>query len=130
MATSQRSTAATARMMLKRSISSTILLLRRIPAVSMKIYSFPLYFTAVSMASRVVPAISDTIERSSCASLLIRDDLPTFGFPIRAIRGRSSSTSSFEIFHNYLLCLQLNQLVYENDEACLLLLSLHLGVPV
>ena len=90
--TSARSTAVTARMMLYRSISSLILFLRRRPAVSINTYSFPLYLMSVSIASLVVPAISDTITRSSCASLLIREDFPTFGFPIIAIFGRSSSS--------------------------------------
>ena len=38
----------------------------------------------VSVASRVVPAIFETITRSSPAILFIKEDLPTFGFPIIA----------------------------------------------
>ena len=37
-----------------------------------------------STGSRVVPAISETIERSSPANALSNDDLPTFGRPISA----------------------------------------------
>ena len=46
------------------------------------------------MASLVVPAISETITRFSPVSLLISDDLPTFGLPTMAMRGLSSSASS------------------------------------
>ena len=44
---------------------------------------------SVSMASLVVPAISDTITRFSPRSLLIMEDFPTFGFPTMAIFGIS-----------------------------------------
>ena len=66
---------------------------RRSPAVSINTYSFPLCVICVSTASLVVPAISDTIRRSSPNSRLIREDFPTFGFPTMATLGRSSSYS-------------------------------------
>ena len=91
-AISARSTAATVLMILKRSRSSLILLLRRRPAVSINTYSLPLYLMAVSIASRVVPAISDTITLFFPTSLLIIDDLPTLGLPIMATLGLSSSS--------------------------------------
>jgi hypothetical protein len=37
------------------------------------------FITASSIASRVVPAMSETIARSLCVSLLSRDDFPTLG---------------------------------------------------
>ena len=46
------------------------------------------------MESRVVPAISVTICRSSPIKALIREDFPAFGRPIIAIRGNSSSSIS------------------------------------
>ena len=62
-----------------------------IPAVSMKT-NFPCSFSIiVSVASRVVPAIDDTITRSSPAIRLIRDDFPAFGLPITATFIQSSS---------------------------------------
>ncbi len=91
--TSARSTALTVRMIIKRSSSSLILFFLRSPAVSINTYSLSLYTISVSIASRVVPAISDTITRSSPAILLMMDDFPTLGFPTIAIRGRSSSSS-------------------------------------
>ena len=45
----------------------------------------------VSIASRVVPAISDTITLSSPTMAFTSDDLPTFGRPITAIRAAWSS---------------------------------------
>ena len=48
----------------------------------------------VSTASLVVPAISETISLFSPISLLIKDDLPTLGFPIIATFVISSSSSS------------------------------------
>ena len=59
----------------------------------MKTYSCPFRFTVVSMASLVVPAISETITRLTPASLLISEDFPTFGFPITATFITSSSYS-------------------------------------
>ena len=96
MTTSALSTAETARIILYRSISSFILFLRLRPAVSINIYSLPSYFMAVSIASLVVPAISDTITLSSRASLLISDDLPTLGLPTIATLGLSSSSSCLD----------------------------------
>ena len=83
-ATSQRSTAETVRMILNLSISSLILLLRRSPAVSMKTYSLPFLFTVVSMASLVVPAISETISLSSPRSLLIIEEVDNGLHPSKA----------------------------------------------
>jgi len=40
----------------------------------------------VSVESRVVPGIFETIQRSEPKSLFIKDDFPTLGFPITAIR--------------------------------------------
>ena len=48
----------------------------------------------VSIASRVVPAISVTIYLSSPIKALINDDFPAFGRPTTANRGKSSSTVS------------------------------------
>ena len=60
--------------------------LRRMPAVSISTYSCPSgAVNRVSMASRVVPAMSETITRSSPSSRLTSDDLPTFGLPVTAI---------------------------------------------
>ena len=94
MATSHLSTAATARIMLKRSISSFILLFRLIPAVSININFCPSFSTGESIASLVVPGILLTISLSSPNILLISDDLPTFGLPIMATFIASSSSSS------------------------------------
>ena len=41
-----------------------------------------LYSNKVSIASRVVPGIGETIDRDSCVIVLTRVDLPTFGRPI------------------------------------------------
>ena len=46
------------------------------------------------MVSRVVPAISVTMFLSSPISVFKREDLPTFGRPIMANLGISSSSSS------------------------------------
>ena len=45
----------------------------------------PPIFKLTSIASRVVPATSDTIATSRFAKRLIKLDLPTFGSPIIAI---------------------------------------------
>src|ERR1019366_8789852 len=63
---------------------SRVLPLRRMPAVSMKIYSVPWCITAWSTESRVVPAMGETIARSVPTSALSRVDLPTFGRPMIA----------------------------------------------
>ena len=60
-----RSTAISARRTLNFSILSSTFDLRRIPAVSMKLYLPKSFSTRVSTASRVVPAISETIILSS-----------------------------------------------------------------
>ena len=49
---------------------------------------------SVSIASRVVPAISEAITRSSPKIVLIKLDLPTLGRPIRENLIFSSSSSS------------------------------------
>src|ERR1035437_7360188 len=66
------------------SAMSRVLPLRRMPAVSMKIYSVPWCITAWSTESRVVPAMGETIARSVPTSALSRVDLPTFGRPMIA----------------------------------------------
>ena len=60
---------------------------RRRPAVSMKQTGPSAVSTTVSMASRVVPGMSCTMERSSPRSLLKSVDLPTLGRPMMATRG-------------------------------------------
>ena len=78
-------------------VYSFTLLFLLIPAVSINTY-FPCSFSRlVSIASLVVPAISLTIALFSPKSLFIKDDFPTFGFPIIAtfIVVSSSSPSSF-----------------------------------
>ena len=92
--TSARSTALTVRMIINFSSSSFILFFLLSPAVSINTYSFPLWITSVSIASRVVPAISDTITLFSPQSLFIIEDLPTLGLPTIATRGLSSSSSA------------------------------------
>src|ERR1022692_3317313 len=66
------------------SAMSRVFPLRRMPAVSMKIYSVPWWITAWSTESRVVPATGDTMARSSPVRALSRVDLPTFGRPMMA----------------------------------------------
>ena len=63
---------------------SFVLPLRRMPAVSTKTYSVPPRITLSSTASRVVPAIGDTIARSCPVSAFSSVDLPTFGRPMIA----------------------------------------------
>ena len=92
--TSERSMAIVARRTLYFSMASSTLLLRRRPAVSMKT-NLPLSFSnRESMASRVVPAMSETITRSSPRILFTREDFPALGFPITATLMASSSSSS------------------------------------
>src|SRR5664279_3701102 len=66
------------------SAMSRVLPLRRMPAVSMKIYSVPWCITAWSTESRVVPAMGETMARSVPTSALSSVDLPTFGRPMIA----------------------------------------------
>ncbi len=47
-----------------------------------------------SMASRVVPAISETMTRFSPASVLMRVDLPAFRLPTMAILMSTSGSGS------------------------------------
>lgn len=55
------------------------------PAVSMRVWSSFPYSYGTSTASRVVPAISETMVRSSLRMALMSDDLPAFGLPTMAI---------------------------------------------
>ena len=64
------------------------------PAVSTSRNFRPSTSRSVSIASRVVPASSETITRSRPRNALTSEDLPTFGRPITASRTRSSSASS------------------------------------
>lgn len=57
---------------------------RRIPAVSMRHISFHWKSIIVSIASRVVPGISFTIERIVPDIAFTREDFPTLGRPIMA----------------------------------------------
>ena len=74
------------------SIFSYILFFLLIPAVSIKVYLPYLLSNSESIASLVVPAISDTISLSSFNILFINDDFPAFGFPIIATLILSSSS--------------------------------------
>lgn len=51
------------------------------PAVSTMTNSSPSWMKVESMASRVVPATLDTMERSSPMMAFVRELLPTFGRP-------------------------------------------------
>ena len=90
--TSARSTASSERMTEYFSIFSSTLLFLRIPAVSIKVNLPCALSTSASTLSRVVPAMLDTITRSSPSTRLSRLDLPTFGLPMSATRMRSSSS--------------------------------------
>ena len=68
----------------------------------MNTYSVPFLTIWVSIASLVVPAISETITLSSPRSLFMIEDLPTLGLPIMAILGLSSSVSSLALSGKYL----------------------------
>ena len=65
-------------------ILSSLSSVARIPAVSTKRKRMPSITTLSSIVSRVVPAISDTIARSSPTRRFSRVLLPTFGAPIMA----------------------------------------------
>mmetsp|Transcript_11608 Transcript_11608/g.25849 ORF Transcript_11608/g.25849 Transcript_11608/m.25849 type:complete len:242 (+) Transcript_11608:439-1164(+) len=56
----------------------------RMPAVSIKRYELLPRVSKASTVSLVVPAWSDTMDRSSFTSLLNKLDLPTFGLPTSA----------------------------------------------
>ena len=64
---------------------SCVLPLRRMPAVSTNRSLLPSNSTTSSTASRVVPAIGDTIARDVPVSAFSSVDLPTFGRPMMAI---------------------------------------------
>ena len=68
--------------------------LRRRPAVSTSTNVRSPRTSTVSIASRVVPGISETMTRSWPSSLLTRLDLPTFGRPRIATRIASSGSSA------------------------------------
>ena len=76
-------------------MSSLTLAFRLIPAVSIRLKSNPKRLYLVSMLSRVVPAISVTMYRSSPIKAFMKEDLPALGLPTTANRGRLSSTRSF-----------------------------------
>ena len=86
-AMSARSSASRARSTAWCSVPRSVLDGRRRPAVSMKHTGPSGVSTTVSMASRVVPGMSCTMERSSPRSRLKSVDLPTFGRPTMATRG-------------------------------------------
>ena len=67
---------------------------RLMPAVSMRMISLRPQASRVSMASRVVPGVSETIARSSPSRALSRLDLPTFGRPTNAIEAGPVSASA------------------------------------
>ncbi|MNS85744.1 hypothetical protein D3C72_1196180 [compost metagenome] len=62
-------------------ILSTTSLVSRIPAVSINLNPIPPITNSSSMVSRVVPAISETIARSSFNKAFSKVDFPTFGSP-------------------------------------------------
>ena len=64
--------------------------MRRRPAVSVRTILCPSYSNSVSMASRVVPAISETMTRSSPTRELTMVLLPALGRPRMATRVLSS----------------------------------------
>jgi hypothetical protein len=61
-----------------------VLPLRRIPAVSTKVKAVSPRWMVSSTASRVVPAMGETMARSSPSSALSSVDFPTFGRPMMA----------------------------------------------
>ena len=66
---------------------------------------------SVSIASRVVPAISDTITRSSCASLLIRDDFPTNCIFNKVKTGCGATTIALTNNENYIIAVPTTELI-------------------
>ena len=54
----------------------------------------PFHWMTVSMASRVVPATSETMERFLLARRFASEDLPTLGRPTMAMESMSSSSSA------------------------------------
>ena len=78
----------------KISTAPSVFRFARIPAVSISRYFLPSRSTITSIASRVVPGISEAMTRSNPASVLTSVDFPTFGRPTTAIRGRSASFAS------------------------------------
>ena len=65
-------------------ILSIMSLVSLIPAVSIKRKATPAMINSSSMASRVVPAISETMAFSSFSKVFNRVDFPTLGSPIIA----------------------------------------------
>ena len=66
------------------SAMSLVLPLRRMPAVSTNTYSVPSRVTFSSTASRVVPAMGETMARSWPVRAFSSVDLPTLGRPMMA----------------------------------------------
>ncbi|MNR57171.1 hypothetical protein D3C85_1778960 [compost metagenome] len=60
---------------------STTSFVSRIPAVSINLNPIPPITNSSSIVSRVVPAMSETIARSSFNKAFNKVDLPTFGSP-------------------------------------------------
>ena len=73
---------------------SSVLPLRRMPAVSIRRNLRSGVSNTVSIASRVVPATGDTMTRSSPSSRFNNDDFPTFGRPTIANRNSLSASAS------------------------------------
>ena len=65
----------------KISTAPSVFRFARIPAVSISRYFLPSRSTITSIASRVVPGISEAMTRSNPASVLTSVDFPTFGRP-------------------------------------------------
>ncbi len=98
-----RSTAILALITLYFSIESSTLLFLLMPAVSINT-NLPCSFSiSVSVASRVVPAMLETITLSSPAIALMSEDLPTLGLPITATLTVSLSSSSFSSSGKYFI---------------------------
>lgn len=71
------------------SMPRSILPRRRRPAVSMRLYFLSLKVTSVSVLSRVVPAMSETMIFSSPKREFTSEDLPALGLPRMHIWARS-----------------------------------------
>ena len=87
-----RSASSAASFALLTPICSTTSSVSRMPAVSMMFRLIPCMRICSSSVSRVVPAISVTIARSSPSSTFIKEDFPAFGFPRMTVRIPSDTT--------------------------------------
>ena len=76
------------------STASSTLPRRRTPAVSIMVKGLPSRSKSMWMLSRVVPAISNAITRSSPRMALTKVDLPTLGRPIMANTGCLGASAS------------------------------------